>query len=120
MPLYIALISGPGFQAAGQVVAPSEAVARHLLLANQPPGTEIDELEVTFDDFVTVSCPGCGQEVDLPTPEALRAARKSARLTLADVASVLGVSVSYLSQVERGRKGPTPKIVNHYKTFLKI
>jgi transcriptional regulator with XRE-family HTH domain len=38
----------------------------------------------------------------------LRAARKAAGLTLADIAKKVGVSVPFLSDVERGRRGLTP------------
>lgn len=38
--------------------------------------------------------------------EVLRRVRKEAGKTLADVADILGVSISYVSDVERGRRDP--------------
>ena len=43
--------------------------------------------------------------------DVLRAERRAAGLRLADVAETSGVSVQYLSEVERGRKEPSSEIL---------
>ena len=43
---------------------------------------------------------------------AIRQLRTSAGLTLADVATLAGISVSYLSRVENGLVSPTPQWVH--------
>lgn len=51
---------------------------------------------------------------DMPTGPQLRMLRKRKKMTLRDVAEETGVSVSFLSDIERGRGNPSIKT---YKTI---
>lgn len=66
----------------------------------------------------TVQCPTCNGSGVIPDRKAQGARmmkiRTDARVTLREVAALLNLSVGYISDMEHGRKGWTPKRVNFY------
>jgi transcriptional regulator with XRE-family HTH domain len=52
--------------------------------------------------------------------EFIRSQRKSARLSLKSVSSVAGVSIPYLSQIERGLRKPSAEILQAIAKGLRI
>jgi transcriptional regulator with XRE-family HTH domain len=53
--------------------------------------------------------------------EALKEARKASRLTLRRISEIVGLSVSYLSDIEQGRRrAPADDIVGQLETALNI
>lgn len=49
-------------------------------------------------------CPTCGGKGSLPDPAALRVKRIKLRLSLSEVARKMGISTSYLCDLELGRR----------------
>jgi len=68
----------------------------------------------TIGKFTTEACQRCGSVVPVVDPRWLRAEREWAGLTLREMACRLGVSATYLSDVERGRRSALPRIVTAY------
>lgn len=62
-----------------------------------------------------IRCPRCGSDTTEPDPQSLRAVREAAGLSLGDMARETGLSVPYLSDVERGRRRVTPRITGLYR-----
>lgn len=68
----------------------------------------------------TIPCARCGGRGTLlsATPEALREARKAAGMTLRQLASDCGLSVPYLSHMERGKRPVTERAVLIYSRLV--
>lgn len=70
--------------------------------------------------LVPVICGSCGLRSMGAAPATLRAAREHAGASLSDVGKEIGLSIGYLSDVERGRRNTTDRIVRYYsRTFGK-
>ena len=62
-----------------------------------------------------MQCPRCRGTGQLPAAESLRPIRHSAGLTLTAMARSMGVSVPYLSDVERGKRHVTARVEKAYR-----
>lgn len=49
---------------------------------------------------------------------ALREERKKQKVSIEAVGKALGITASYISQIETGKKNPTLSVVENYATFL--
>lgn len=67
---------------------------------------------VTMKQFE--QCGVCGGQGKLIRGEYLRHVRLNQNLTLSDIAKKAGVSIVYLSDIERGNRRPTNKIMKFY------
>lgn len=67
---------------------------------------------------MTVPCPNCKGSGVVPDPKAqgreMMKTRKAAGVTLREVASILELSIGYVSDLEHGRKKWTARRVNFY------
>lgn len=68
--------------------------------------------------MATVPCPNCKGSGLVPDMKEIAAElarqRKEARVTLREVAALMGLSVGYISDLEHARKKWTPRKVNFY------
>lgn len=66
-----------------------------------------------------VKCRACDGDgyVTVFDPDALRAKRQDADVSLREFARKLGFSAAYLSDIERGRRDCTPSIAEAYKNL---
>lgn len=66
----------------------------------------------------TIQCPKCKGSGVVPDPKAkgaeLMRARKAAGVTLQEIASILELSIGYISDLEHGRKRWTHRRINFY------
>lgn len=60
-------------------------------------------------------CPRCGGLEAIVPPSELRKARQSAKLTLGALAEKSKLSVGHLSDIERGRRRATRKVIAIYQ-----
>jgi len=63
-------------------------------------------------------CPCCAGRGKILPPEALRSLRVARSVSLSELSRSSGVSVTYLSDVERGRRNAGPHIQKIYSGFL--
>ena len=64
-----------------------------------------------------MKCERCDGNGKIPRPELLRETRRKLGITLRQMSQKLKVSQGYLSDVECGRRDPTPKIVKGYRLW---
>lgn len=70
--------------------------------------------------YTTEKCQRCGSIGRVVDPHWLRAERQDAEITLREMARRLGVSATYLSDIERGRRSAMPRIVAAYEGIAGI
>lgn len=67
--------------------------------------------------FMNLPCPKCGQPARVVNPAWLRKQRKDANWTQAKVASALGFSVPYISDIERGARACPVTVREFYEAL---
>lgn len=75
----------------------------------------------TFDFPYTMrgdTCPTCGTARESIDGRSLRAAREVCEMSLRELARRIGLSATYLSQVERNQRHVTQKVLGLYKRGL--
>jgi predicted transcriptional regulator len=67
----------------------------------------------------TVKCPQCKGtgKCKVADPARLRSKRESAGLSARDMAKRLGFSAPYICDIELGRRGCTPKVLEAYESL---
>ena len=70
----------------------------------------------------TIPCPNCKGSGVVPDRKAqgreMKRRRNAARVTLREVSELTGLSIGYLSDMEHGRKGWTPRKINFYMAAI--
>ncbi len=64
-------------------------------------------------------CPQCGGDGIIPKGSSLRVERKKARKGLTETAERMGISNTYLCDLEHGRRGWSPELVDKFRKALK-
>jgi predicted transcriptional regulator len=70
--------------------------------------------------MIVVGCPTCHQTREAVDGNSLRAAREAAQVSLREMARRLGISASYLSDIERNRRNRSALFVARYQSKLSM
>jgi len=71
------------------------------------------------NDYEFSTCPRCGGTGGLPTGESLASARKAIPVAQKVVAARMGVTASYLSDLEAGRRDWNYELVEQFERALR-
>ena len=89
-------------------------------IRKEPDGGGCSDMEETerIGKYTLKTCRSCNMIRKIPSPNWLRQQRIQAKLTLREMGKRIGVTASYLCDLELGRRTPTARITTGYEALV--